>query len=125
MQSCINKALHESNLMIFSRIKKVKEMAFKAGLGDLEQNIFHVTQPCWAPFKINFPVFVRRTHESFLEIESNPVAETIRPAKQWFTKISQLLIFSNPSSATDLMVSPLSPIFSMHQQCTGKLYKTC
>ena len=51
-------------------------MPLKAILGDLEWNIFIVTQPWWATFKIGIVViFTGKTHKSFLksQIEFCPI----------------------------------------------------
>ena len=48
--------------------KKLKEMSFKAVLGDLEGKIFFHPQLWWVIYKISFAViFVRTTHESFFK----------------------------------------------------------
>ena len=54
--------------MLFSKIRKIKEIPFKSVLGDLEQKLVFVTQPLRAIFKVSFEViFPRKTHESFLK----------------------------------------------------------
>ena len=55
----------DSNLMLD---KKVKEMPFKAVLGNLELKMFFVSQPWWGAFNISFVIIsIKKFHESCLK----------------------------------------------------------